>query len=188
MGVRVYTTLAPTDQSGYCRIVTAPTEFPNNVNIDGSLWEAVQTYPVSELDAHVVMKPQGTQWKQYVSIGADQNYNQVAGIIKGSKANALGSFIVEIVMHCELLVEIGSVTGSLATPAANHDTHALTAAGATHARHKGIHNGPTRSVMATLGNFAKDALLDVAGSAIPFVGNALAGLFRPRASHAMIVD
>jgi hypothetical protein len=188
MGVRVYSSLAPTDQSGYCRIVTAPGELADGVNIDGSLWEAVQTYPVSELDAHVVCKPIGNDWKRYISIGGDQYYNQVAGIIKGAKPSTGAAFIVEIIMHCEMLVEVGSITGSLATPGLPGDTHVLSAASRVHAKHKGIHNGPTKSVMATLGNFAKDALLDVAASAIPFVGNSLAGLFRSRSPYPMIAD
>lgn len=179
MGVRVYSVAAPTSQSGYCRIITTPESLSSGVNLDGGLWDSVETYPVSELDAHVILKPQGVEWKVYAPLANDLNYNYVNGIIKGGPASAT-AFIVETVMHLECLVNVGSVVGSLSTPGRDSDTHLLAAASRVHGSHKGTHNGSTESVGAKIMSFAKNALLDVAASAIPFIGNSVAGLFRPR--------
>jgi hypothetical protein len=187
MGVRIYSVLAPTDQSGYCRVMTAPESFPNGTNLDGGLWDAVETYPVSELDCHVVMKPQGNEWKQYVGATAPASYNYLAAIVKGAAASKT-AFIVEIVIHTEFLVNIGNITASIATPGAPSNPQALAAASRVHASHKGIHNTSTPSLGSTLLGFTKNALLDVAASAIPFIGNSVANLFRPKQRYPMIVD
>jgi hypothetical protein len=188
MGVRVYSTLSPTEQSGYCRIVTSP-ELPSpGVNIDGGLWEAVQTYPMSELDAHVVLRPQGVEWKVYHPITSNLDYNCVAAIVKGSAASKT-ALIVEITINLECLVNIGQLAGGLATPGKPSDPHALSAASRVHARHKGIHNGSTQSVGTKLLGFVKDAALDVAATAIPYFGNSIAKMFRgPRYPTIMEVD
>lgn len=187
MGVRVYSVLAPTNQSGYCRIMTAPEAFADGVDLDGGLWEAVETYPVSELDCHVVLKPQGNEWKQYIDTPTAANYNYVAAIVKGAAASST-AFIVEITIHIEFLVNIGNITASIATPGAPSSPQALAAASRVHASHKGIHNTSTPTLGSKLLGFAKNALLDVAATAIPFIGNSVANLFRPKRSYPMIVD
>lgn len=186
-GVRVYSVLAPTEQSGYCRLVTAPETFPNGINIDGGLWQAVETYPMSELDAHVVMKPQGSEWKQYRVPTDVFSYDFLAGIVKGA-APSKTALIVEIVMNVECTTNLGNITASLATPGAPSNPHAMAAASRVHASHKGIHNGSTPSVGSKLMGFAKNALLDVAASAIPFVGNSIKGLLTGRPAYPTIMD
>jgi hypothetical protein len=189
MGVRIYSVAKPTEQQGYIRVVTLPERPGTALNVDGGLWDAVETYPISELDCHVVMKPQGNEWKTYHPVSSQNlDYNKVIAIAKAIQPSTL-AFIVEITMNCECVTQYGSITGGLATGAATSNPHALSAASATHSRHKGIHNGSTTSVMSKLGGFAKSALLDVAASAIPFIGNSVANMFRPKQSrYPMIVD
>lgn len=175
-GVRVYSVLAPTEQSGYCRLMTAPEVFVNGINLDGGLWEAVETYPMSELDAHVILKPQGNEWKSYKPMTDFFNYNYLAGIVKGA-APSKTALIVELVVNVEFTVNLSNITASVALPGEPSNPHVLAAASRVHAKHKGIHNGTTQTVGSKLLGFAKTALLDVAASAIPYFGGAVKSLF-----------
>jgi hypothetical protein len=186
-GVRVYSVLAPTEQSGYVRLVTSPENIPNGTNIDGGLWQAVETYSMSDLDAHVVLRPRGIEWKEYVPVGTDFSYNTVTGIVQGSVASKT-ALIVEVIINTEGTVNLGSISGSIATPGAPSNPHALQAASRVHAKHNGIHNAPTQSVGSKLWGFAKNALLDVAASAIPYVGGAVKSLFTSQNSYPRIMN
>lgn len=187
MGVRFYSSAPPTAQGGVVRVVTSPMNPGSNVDIAGGFWQSVDNFAISQSDVHVVLKPQGTTWKEYNETNVIADYDKVIFLVQG--ASSVHKVHVEITMNMEILPLIGSITGSLAKPGEPSNPHVLQAASRVHSGHDGIHKSAP-SMFSKLGSLAKNALIDVASSAIPFVGNALGNYFkRPSASsYPMIVD
>jgi hypothetical protein len=178
MGVRFYSSAPPTAQSGVVRVVTSPmnaTTLP--VNLAGGFWQSVDNFAISQSDVHVVLRPQGTTWKEYVETNTLADYDKCMFLVQG--ADPAYKVHVEITMNIEILPLIGSITGALAKPGEPSHPQVLQAASRVHAKHDGIHKSSS-SLFSTLGNLAKNALIDVASSAIPFVGNTIGNYFRPQ--------
>jgi hypothetical protein len=139
-GVRVFSTLAPTDQSGYFRIITLPeSNFGSALNYGSTFFEEVKAYPLSDTTVHWISKPIGTAWKEYKDVSATMDWDRVLVVANGLPSGASGAITVEVVYNIEVQPNIGSITGSLATPALEHKPHVLTAAANTLAKHAGSH-------------------------------------------------
>jgi hypothetical protein len=177
MGVRFYSSAPPTDQGGVVRVVTTPMNAGAPVDLAGGMWQSVDNFAISQSDVHVVLRPQGSTWKEYVETTDLADYDKVMFLVQGASSGH--KVHVEITMNLEVLPLIGSITGSLAQPAEPHHPQVLQAASRVHSGHDGIHKS-SPSLFSTLGNLAKNALIDVASSAIPFVGNTIGNYFRPR--------
>jgi len=181
LGVRVFPITRPTEQGGAIRIITTPEKLPNGVILDGGFWETVNNVAVSQADVHWIAKPQGTTWKEYVDIDSlAANYNNLAVLIYGAQGSVTNAFSVEVTFNLECLVELGSVVGSLAKPGRASDPKLLQTASVVHSKHHGVHTDGAPSMFQRLGSFAREALLDVASSAIPFIGSSVANMFRQK--------
>jgi hypothetical protein len=189
-GVRVYSTLAPTEQSGAMRFITSAERATAGAPLTGGLFDSVDTYPVANGDIHWVSKPIGTTWKEYRDFGTLGEYNALNVYIYGAKASVTDAFTVEIIFNLECTVNIGSVTAAMSTPGADHNPMALTAASKTHSKHSGIHH--RKSFFGSLWTHAKNALLDTAQTFLPGMAGsaarAILGGRRPAYSTPMIVD
>jgi len=188
MGVRVYPIMAPTSQSGTMRAITSPSKTVNGDDLAGGFWDSVINVPVSDADVHFIAKPKGTTWKQYDTLATEASFNTFTVLIKGAAVSLTNGFTVEVVMNMECLVKIGTIVSSIATPGEDSSPATLQAAAKVHGKHTGVHTGGQPSMFRTLGNFAKEALLDVAANAIPFVGRSVAGLFRSPRRPQTIMD
>lgn len=175
MGVRFYSSAPPTAQGGVVRVITSPSIPPDGIDLAGGMFQSVDNFPISQSDVHVVLRPQGTTWKEYRPINEFADYDKVYFLVQG--ADPLYKVHVEITMNLEILPLVNSLTGAIAKPGEDSHPAVLQAASRVHARHNGIHSSRP-SVFATLGNLAKNALADVASSAIPFIGNAVGNLLR----------
>jgi hypothetical protein len=183
-GVRVYNTLAPTSQKGIIRIITCP-ESPNTKTpfiTNGGLHEDLKIFPASETDIHWISRPQGTEWKQYVKFDDTAyapDWDHVHIRYEGGPVSTSNALMVEVIYHVECQIALGGVTATMATPAADHKPHVLSASAKTLAKHGGSHAGA--SFGGLISRFAKSALNGVVNHFLP-------GFTQPQRSYPMIVD
>lgn len=172
-GIRVIPVNAVMEQKGSMRVITSPAAAaPAPFVTSGGLHEDIQTFPNYGSDVHWISKPKGNAHLDYVDITATCSWDRViVHIVNQEPSKAVAE--VEVIMNIECQVDLNSIVASAATPAADHKPHVLTAANKVHTRRPTVHNGSTQSLGSKLWGFAKNALVDVASSAIPYVGGAV---------------
>lgn len=141
-GVRVTPLVAPTDQSGFYRLITSP-ESPASAlfHTTGGFYEEVEDFPTANSDVYWVSKPKGSTYKQYIPIADSADWEYLVMFGAGWKASANGAVRIEVVFNIECQMKIGSISGSLATPAADHHPLVLTAVDHSRNKIKNAHKG-----------------------------------------------
>lgn len=170
-GARVYTTLAPTNQSGSVRFVTTGANLLDGVDMESSFWVETSAAPVANLDHRWIGKPQGTEWKTYIALGSHADYTRFAFYVSGAPPSATDSFVVELYFNIEVTPKLDTVVAGAAQSGEPHDPHAIQAASIVHSKHRGHHR--PEGFFGKMMGLAKSALLDVATSAMPVAGGAL---------------
>jgi hypothetical protein len=158
-GVRVYSTLPPTQQSGYYRFITVPeSAFATPFTYASSLFEEVKAYPLTDTTVHWISKPIGTTWKEYKAYNTTMDWERLVVVADGLPSSVAGAITVEVVFNIEAQPNLGSITGALSTQALPHKPHVLSAAAQTLAKHAGSHiQRNFGDVIKTFGKRALDA-------------------------------
>jgi len=182
-GLKVTNLEPPTTQSGYFRIITCP-ESPTSTApfvTNGGLHEDIKIFPGSEMDIHWISKSQGAEFKDYVPwTGATvPSWDHCHIRYEGGPASKAAAVLVQVVYHLECQIELGSVSATMATAAAPHKPHVMTAAANTLAKHGGAHAGV--SFGGIISRFAKSALMGAVNHFLP-------GFSRPSYPAIMNVD
>jgi hypothetical protein len=178
MGVRVYSVLAPTSQSGFIRFITNP--HPVNgaaYTYNGGLHESLSQFAVAGCDAHWIAKPVGNEYLSYVDIAERPSWDELIVIGEGLPANTSGACQFEIVMHLECQIDIGGIGSLIASPAAASKPRILAASGAVHNAIGGVINDTTEAVTTKIGKMAKSAISEVASDILPFLKGAALAMF-----------
>lgn len=128
-GVKVYSTLAPTNQSGYFTCITDPT-FSSGFDTASSFFEETLTFPLSETSVQWVSKPVGNQYRDYIPIANQASWDHLFIYMDGMPASTSGAMQVEIYFNLECQVSLGSLSSAIATPSAEHKPHILAASAA----------------------------------------------------------
>jgi len=126
-GVKVYSTLAPTNQSGYFTMITDPT-LAAGMSANSAFYEEVLTYPTTETTVQWISKPVGNSYLDYIDIASAHSWDELA--IYGDLLPASGAVLqIEVFFNLECQVKISAISAAIATPAADHKPHILTALG-----------------------------------------------------------
>lgn len=187
-GVRIYSTLAPSDQSGLIKAIVTPVEMTNGSSVAGGLFQQVDAAPVANSNVYWVSKPIGTTWKEYNDLTTTCSATQLTVYLSGCKVSTTVGHC-EIIMHLEATADFGSVMAGTATPGVAHNPTALTAASTVHRRSPDVSHEP--NFLSTLGSLAKSAVLDVASAVMPGLSGKMASLMlggSRRANRYQIVD
>jgi hypothetical protein len=189
-GVKVYSTLAPTAQSGYFSMITAPV-FAANTNTGSSFWEEVLNYPTTETGVQWVSKPVGNQYLDYVDIADDASWDHLVVFASGLPISTLNAVQVEIFLNLECQVALGTLASAIATPAAPHRPHILSAVGEVHQKYGG--SKLASAVKAGLGTYIKGVLSRAAQAGMKYLtGSMFPGANSPLPigdfSHIPMVD
>lgn len=171
LGVRCYTTLAPTNQSGSVRFVTSGDNLSDGVDMETSFWNETHAAPVAGLDHRWIAKPQGSEWKNYIALGSHADYTRFALYVSGAPASTTDAFICELYFNLEVTPKLDTVTAGAAKPGEQSDPAALQASSIVHSKHRGHHK--PEGFFSKMMGLAKSALIDVASSAMPVAGSAL---------------
>lgn len=165
-GVRVFSELAPTNQSGAIRFITTP-----NNNTGGaftyasSFFEEVKMFPTSTDPVYWTSKQVGNKYLEYIDLTDRADWEQLTLVAYGLPASTANCFVVEVVYNFEIQPSLGQLTGSLATPAADHKPHVMQAAGTLLKKHAG----------AVVKRHAPGLLANLARGALNFVSNRTLG-------------
>lgn len=164
-GVRVIPLSAPVDQAGYIRVITLSKDPSGSVETTGSFFEEVADYPMADADIHWISKPKGNSYLEYGSITSGRtDWEDVVFFMGGLGPN--GSIRVEVIYNLECQVALGSLTGALATPAADSHPRVLAAAANARAKSSNAHqNRP--SFLSSIWSMAKDGLAQAASTLGP---------------------
>jgi len=127
-GFKVFTRLAPTAQSGAFRIITDPS-FVGGVNTASSFFEETLAFPTSETSVQWISKPVGNAYRDYIPIGNTASWDHVLFFAGGLPASVASVFEVEVYYNLECQVALGALSSAIATPAAEHKPHIMSAAG-----------------------------------------------------------
>jgi hypothetical protein len=136
-GVRIYSQLAPTAQSGQFRVITTPESPGDGLVYNSSFFEEIKVYPTTEDSVHWISKPVGSEWKEYKATTAAMGWEYVTIVATGLPASTTDCFTIEVVYNLELQPNLGSISGALSTDAAKHKPHVLSAAGEVLKKHGG---------------------------------------------------
>jgi hypothetical protein len=182
-GVKVYSTLAPTNQSGFFTVMTNPL-FADGMDAASCFYEEVRTFPVTESSVQWISKPVGNSYLDYASIASAGSWDECCVFASGLPASTSGCIQLEVYFNLECQVQLGAITSTIATPAADSKPHLLAAMG-----HVAKHLGGTKlaqdakaSVMSILGRGLKAALKTGATYAGSLVG------IPPMASYNLLRD
>lgn len=173
-GVRVYSTLAPTNQAGSYKIITLPEDPANGFSWAGSLFEETASFSLATQDIHWISRPIGIKHREYVGMTSDAPWDRMFVAVEGAAAS-VGAVTFEVVLNLEAQINIGSIVSTMATEAAPENHHVTRAAAKTLAKHGGVHTSP--SFGRIIGDTAKMALIEGASAAIPMIGPFLRGAF-----------
>jgi len=189
MGVRVYSTLAPTNQSGFFKLITTPSSPTAGAFVyTGGLHETISQYAVAGSDIHWIAKPIGVTYKEYVPIANRQSWDTLYIMGEGLPNSTASAVQIEVVMHLECQIKLGGISAALATKAADHKEHVLAASARAHSTRPSSYNGNTTSFSSMLGSFAKNALLDVATGALPYIGGSIRQMLSPQKRLRNIIE
>jgi len=178
MGVRVYSVLAPTAQSGFIRFITNPHPVTGAAyTYTGGLHESLSQYATAGCDAHWVAKPVGADYLTYVDIAARPSWDELIVIGEGLPASTSGACQFEVVMHLECQIDIGGIGSLIASPAALSKPRILAASGAVHNAIGGVINDTTEAVTTKISKMAKNAVSEVAADILPFLKGAALAMF-----------
>lgn len=176
-GCRIYSTLAPSNQSGMIRISSSNDSGATAVVIPytSGLFEQTQTFATSETDIVWIGKPTSPEANDYHSFNERSLWTSALVTCTGLPPSVTDCIVCELILHVECLPAIHSVSAPLATKAADPNHHLMDARSHVHAHHGGKTHG--KGVMATLWNGAKAALAHTVSTLVPYAGPALgAGL------------
>jgi len=177
MGVRIYSLASPTDQSGTITFITlSETIAGADIDYSGSMYEAIERYPVAQSNIHWISKPVGNEWLNYREIDSDSMPYETLFVSARGLTISAQNMAVEVVFNVECQTKISSISSLMATPAADHKPNALAAGSNVHNQRSGSYNGSTTSLTSRLWGLAKGALADLAADAIPYVGKAVGRL------------
>jgi len=169
-GVKVYSTLAPTSQSGYFTAITGPV-FAANTDTSSSFWEEILSYPTTELGVQWVSKPVGNAYLDYVDIGDDCSWDHLVLFAAGLPASTNGAIQIEVYMNLECQVALGTIASAIATPAASHKPHILAAVGEVHKKYGGSKLANT--VKAGLASYIRGVLSRAATVGMNYLRNSI---------------
>lgn len=172
-GLRVYSTLAPTDQAGSYKIITLPETPGNGWSWAGGMFEDTVSLPLSEKNIHWIAKPIGVDYKGYSQPADTLFWNRCAIIVEGANGTA-DAVTVEIVLNLEATINIGSITSTMATPAEDHSPHVMAATSRVRTKYGKAH--AHSNLMNDIKNFTLDSLRHVAVQSIPYVGQFINGM------------
>jgi len=182
-GVKIYSTLAPTDQSGFFTVMTNPT-FGDGMDAASCFYEETRTFPVTETSVQWISKPVGNSYLDYALISVYEPWDECCIYASGLPASTSGCIQIEVYFNLECQVTLGAISSTIATPAADSKPHLLTAMG-----HVAKHLGGTK-----LANDAKSSILSILGrglSAALKTGATYAGSLvgiPPMASYNLLKD
>jgi len=194
-GCKVYSTLAPTAQSGYFTMITNPS-FIAGADGESAFYAETKSYPISEKSVQWISKPKGNDYLDYhatssTSLPWDTLFIYGAGL----PVSTSDAMVVEVFFNLECQVALGSLSSAIATPAAEHRPHILAAVGETHKKSSGSNLGP--ALKASFVGWIKGALSRGAQMAQQAMGNYLTNMtggamdFNPRIAnyaHVPMVD
>jgi hypothetical protein len=186
-GIRVYSVESVFAAKGTVRVTTMTDEVVVGNDTSSLLFEDIYFSALSQSDIYWTSKPTGNTWKEYVSPTVEAPWTQVMVSVEAGNAST-DVLLVDFIYNLEVVPKFGSITASLASPAADHNPRVITAA--ANANNKKRHTHEKRETMfASLANLARNALVEVAGSVIPYVGRSITNAILPRpSSYPLIVD
>jgi len=132
-GVKVYSTLVPTAQSGYFTVLTNP-RFGNGINAASAFYEETTSYPTTEQTVQWISKPVGNAYLDYVDIAEDHSWDHFLVFGSGLPLSTSACLIVEVFFNLECQVKLSGISAAISSPAAPHKPHILAAAGHTLAK------------------------------------------------------
>lgn len=165
-GVKIFSVLAPLEQSGYFKMITIPftsssTAAIDGINTGGSLFEEIRIFPTTDTTVQWISKPYGNEFKSYYGLTNSTDWDNLIIAAHAMPASKT-CFIAEIYYNIECQVTIGSVTAALATPAADYKPHVSAAVGRVVRHMAGTKTG--QEVQRNIGHWLKQGLM-VAGQA-----------------------
>lgn len=172
-GVRIYNSAAPTAQEGIIRLMTQYTDYSaaTAYNYGSSLYEDTIVLPAAQKEIYWVAKPNGPEALNFRPWTSASDWNAILIVCENINTSAAINF--EVVMHLECTPQLGTIPAALALPALDEKPHHMAARSQTLAKKAGVHSDKLMEVM---GNGVKEAMIDIAGSAIPFIGGAAANV------------
>jgi hypothetical protein len=185
-GVRVYNILPGLTSQGTVRLITTNSIAGVGLDTTSNLFEEIQLEPVTGLDAYWTSSPTGTTWKEYIYDVDFASWTYLIVKLSGVPVSTACAQ-VEIIYNVEMVPQFGQIGATLATPAASANPSHLAAAGQVHAKKKHSHRSRP-SLFSQISSFAKDALLDVASSYIPVIGQSMRRAIMPAPRRPMIMD
>lgn len=185
-GYRVYSILPGLTAQGTVRLITTD-EIPTiGFDIFSNLYSEIHPEAVSSLDAYWTSRPTGVQWKSY--IGNESFAAWTYGVVTGSGLPPSSDcFQIEVVYNVEIVPLFGQIGTTLATPAATSSPTALAAASQVHSKKKAAHTHRA-SLFSQIGSLAREALLDVAATYVPVLGNMAKNALMPRRSTTQYIE
>jgi len=180
-GVRFYCTAAPTNQSGSVRAVVAAQPVQAGVDINGGLWNAVVNESVAGLDLHYVSRPTGVNWKDYIAVNAEADYDTVCAAFFGlpDASTVPTAVAAEIIMNLECVTDNQSVISAITKPGEPSNPRVMAAASHAHSNHKGLHNSASTWGW-QVGNLVMGGLRYAARRMLPVVGDVIADRLMPK--------
>jgi hypothetical protein len=185
-GVRAYSLESLFAAKGLIRFTTMTDEVAVGDTVDSLLFEDIYFSALSQSDIYWTAKPTGNTWKEYIGTSAEAPWTQLMVSVEGANTS-VGVALIDIVYNLEVVPQFGTITATLASPPADHNPRVLTAAANANARKRHAHD-KRESLFASLANLARNALVETAGSVIPYVGRAITNAILPKPSYPMIVD
>ncbi len=185
-GVRVIPLAAPTNQSGSIAAITLSSN-PTGANYDtaSTFVEEIEMVPVAGADLHWVAKPQGTEWKSYIPMTSTHNWTSVVFAFYGYPSAQ--EVLFELFYNLECQVAVGQISGGIASPAADHNPHALALADHTRNRLKQAHPS-SGSLLSSIGSAMTQGLAALADMALPAAGRMVMRALTPAPSYPRIID
>lgn len=179
-GVRAYSVESLFTAKGTVRFTTMTDEAEVGDATDSLLFEDIYFAPLAQSDIYWTSKPTGNTWKQYVNNTTQAPWTQLMISVEAGNVST-DTLIVDIIYNLEIVPLFGTITATLASPAADHNPKVITAAANANAKKKHTHDSRP-SIMSSLAGIARSAFLEVAGSVIPFVGRYAANALLPKPS------
>jgi hypothetical protein len=185
-GIRVFSQLAPTNQSGHIRFITSTEDVNTGAafTTTGSFYEEISEYAVAGSNIHWVSKPVGIEWKEYIPISSLASYEQLVIYATGLPASS-DAFRVEVTFNVELQPKPNEIAAALATAALVSKPHVLQAASHVHANRPKHYNGSTNSFSNILRGLAVRGLSTAANVMFPMASALLGNSVQKGAARLM---
>jgi len=166
-GVKIFSTVAPTDQSGHFSMITNPS-FTNGADTASSFFEETLAFPTTETTVQWISKPVGNSYLDYQDITSECSWDHLLIYGSGLPASTTAVFSIEVFFNLECQVKLGAISAAIATPAADHKPHILTAVG--HVAKKLAGSKLAQEAKQGVFGWIKNALGTVAKAGLSFIG------------------